>query len=1000
MKNDTDTLKALYKTLKSTQKRLADLESAARAPIAVIGMACRFPGGADTIDTYRALLERGDDAVCDVPRERWDARRYYDPDPEAPGKATTRRAGFLQAPLDGFDCGFFHLSPQEVQRMDPQQRMLLEVCWEAFENAGLDIAALKGSQTGVFCGIANSDYAAAHLRSGDPAKIDAYSVTGTALSAAVGRLSYLFGFEGPNMALDTACSSSLVAIHLAGRSLRGGESDLAVAAGINLIITPEGHIAFSKLGAISPDGRCKSFDDAADGYGRGEGCGVVLLKRLTEAEKDGDPVLAVIRGTAVNQDGRTNGFTAPSSRSQEKLLRQALADAGLEPEAIGYVEAHGTGTPLGDPIEMEAIGKVYAAGRSMDRPLYVGSVKANIGHLEAAAGMAGFIKAVLTLAGGRIFPQAHFKQPNRHIPWQRLSVTIPTAPTAWPQGQGPRSAAVSSFGFSGTNAHAILQAAPPAAEAQDEREKDGGRDRPHHILTLSAADPPALGALSRRYLDFLAETSAPAGDICFSAAAGRSHFPHRLAVAGRSRQELRERLEAHPAPDGAGRGDRRIVFLFTGQGSQYHRMGGDLFEAQPLFRSVMERCDALLRPHMDRSLIDLLYGADEAAVHATQYTQPVIFCVEYALAQMLAAWGITPSLVAGHSIGEYVAATLAGIFDLEQALGLVAARGRLVQSLPSGGGMAVIAADEARVRDAAAPFHGRLSIAAVNAPRNTVVSGCSAALEELCAGFKKQRVAAHRLNVSHAFHSCLLDPVVDPFRTLAAGIAYAPPRLPIMANVSGRPGGAEMAAADYWATHLRRPVRFLDSMRAMAEAGYELFLEVGGTATLTSLGRQCLAGHNARWCTTLGRSDGGANLRPRHRADRSDWEPLLGGLAGLYTAGCDIDWPAFDRPYRRRRVGLPNYPFQRKRCWMELPANRDATPDPAAAGQKAAAPGAPGPDTAPEAVPAAERRENGDRIIDYQMAQLELMDRQLTMMSGQLDMLGGQNVSIRIEKRS
>ena len=480
MKNDNDTLKALYKTLKTTQKRLYDIENAGREPIAVIGMACRFPGGADTIAAYRALLESGGDGVCEVPPERWDGSMYYDPDPEVPGKVTTNRAGFLKEPIDGFDCAFFHLSPKEVQSIDPQQRLLLEVCWEAFENAGIDLTTLKGSKTGVFCGIANSDYAAAHLRSGDPEKIDAYSVTGTALSAAVGRISYLFGFEGPNMALDTACSSSLVAVHLACRSLRSGESDLAVAAGINLILTPEGHIGFSKIRALSPDGRCKSFDDGADGYGRGEGCGLIVLKRLSDARKDNDPVRAVIRGTAVNQDGRTNGFTAPSSLSQEKVLGKALADSALGPEDIGYIEAHGTGTSLGDPIEMEAIGKVYSPGRDMARPLYVGSVKANIGHLEAAAGIAGLIKAVLMLDGARIFPQIHFSKPSRHIPWDRLAVKIPLESMPWHRNKAPLAAGVSSFGFSGTNAHVILQAADsPLLDEQ-------APDQSHHILNISA----------------------------------------------------------------------------------------------------------------------------------------------------------------------------------------------------------------------------------------------------------------------------------------------------------------------------------------------------------------------------------------------------------------------------------------------------------------------------------------------------------------------------------
>ncbi len=933
MKNDNDTLKALYKTLKTTQKRLYDIENAGREPIAVIGMACRFPGGADTIAAYRALLESGGDGVCEVPPERWDGSMYYDPDPEVPGKVTTNRAGFLKEPIDGFDCAFFHLSPKEVQSIDPQQRLLLEVCWEAFENAGLDITTLKGSKTGVFCGIANSDYAAAHLRSGDPEKIDAYSVTGTALSAAVGRISYLFGFEGPNMALDTACSSSLVAVHLACRSLRSGESDLAVAAGINLILTPEGHIGFSKIRALSPDGRCKSFDDGADGYGRGEGCGLIVLKRLSDARKDNDPVRAVIRGSAVNQDGRTNGFTAPSSLSQEKVLRKALADSTLDPEDIGYIEAHGTGTSLGDPIEMESIGKVYSPGRDMARPLYVGSVKANIGHLEAAAGIAGLIKAVLMLDGARIFPQIHFSKPSRHIPWDRLAVKIPLESMPWHRNKAPLAAGVSSFGFSGTNAHVILQAADsPLLDEQ-------APDQSHHILNISANDREGLGDMMARYHGFLADTDSRIGDICHTASVGRTHFPHRLSVVGRTKEELREALEAcingktpenASFSDGPEKSDKRIVFLFTGQGSQYPKMGWDLYASQPVFRDEMERCDALLRPHMARSLISLIHEGDISSLHETRHTQPVIFAVEYALAKLLESWGIKPSLVVGHSIGEYVAATLAGVFELEDVLGLVAARGSLVQSLPMNGRMAVIVTGQTRVAEAIASCREKVSIAAVNAPRNTVISGEKEAVEGLCARFRKEGVASHILNVSHAFHSCLLDPVIDAFGTLAAKIRYAPPKLPIMANVTGKPGGAEMAASDYWTTHLREPVRFYDSMRAIGEAGYKIFLEVGATSTLTSLGRQCLPAHGGIWLSTLGSRDVSANLRRTgHIEGRSDWEPLLCSLAGLYTAGCDIDWEGFDHPYQRKRVVLPNYPFQRTRCWLELPGPRKKLPAPA-----------------------------------------------------------------------
>lgn len=986
MSEDIDTLKALYKTLKATQKRLHEVENAGREPIAVVGMACRFPGGANTIERYRSLLERGEDAIREVPRDRWDEESYCDPDPDVPGKVTTNRAGFLREPIDGFDSAFFHLSPKEVPSMDPQQRLLLEVCWEAFENAGIDITTLKGSRTGVFCGIANSDYAVAHLRSGDPRKIDGYSVIGTALSAAVGRISYLFGFEGQNMALDTACSSSLVAVHLACRSLRAGESEIAIAAGVNLILTPEGQIGFSKLGALSPDGCCKSFDDSADGYGRGEGCGLIILKRLSSAERDGDSVQAVIRGTAVNQDGRTNGFTAPSGLSQEKVIRQAIEDATLRPDEIGYVEAHGTGTPLGDPIEMESIGKVYSPGRDMGNPLYVGSVKANIGHLEAAAGIAGIIKAVLMLESGRIFPHIHFNRPSRHIAWKDLPVKIPLEWMPWPRGAAPRAAAVSSFGFSGTNAHAILQEGPAAVP-----EKGREAERSHHILNLSAPDRNGLRELIVRYQEYLADTDNRIGDICYTASVGRVRFPHRISVVGATKEEMRARLDARLGEQDAepatsheigGKSDRRIVFLFTGQGSQYRHMGADLYRTNPVFRAALDRCDELLRPHGDRSLIALLYGDEgtDAELNEARHTQPVIFAVEYALAKLLESWGIKPSLVMGHSIGEYVAATIAGIFEPEDALGLVAARGRLVQSLPQNGGMAVIAADEERVSGALEGCRGKVSIAAVNAPRNTVVSGEKEAIDELCARFRKQRVASHLLNVSHAFHSRLLDPVMEAFGTLAVGVRYSPPRLPIIADTTGRLGGAELATPGYWTRQMREPVRFCDGMRAIGEAGYGIFVEVGGTSMLTSLGKQCLPDRSGLWFSTLGSRDLSANLRPGRIEGQSDWQPILDCLAGLYKAGCDIDWEAFDHPYPRKRVLLPNYPFQRKRYWIDLPGPRETE----AAPRKVEPSG-----TALREAGALQSREGEGEGGDLIGRQLELIRRQRRMLSEQLNVLRG-----------
>lgn len=925
MQDDTTTLKSLYKALKLAQKRVAELEAANKGPIAIIGAACRFPGGADTVAAYWDILERGVDAVLEAPKERWSAYEFYDPDPEAPGKAYSMKGGFLTSLIDSFDDEFFHLSPKEVRSMDPQQRLLLEVSWEALESAGIDVSTLKGSRTGVFCGIANSDYASAHLRSGDFKKIDSYSVTGIALSAAVARMSYLYGLEGPNIAIDTACSSSLVAVHLACRSLRTGESDMALVGGVNLMLTPEGHIGFSKLRALSPDGACKTFDAAANGYARGEGCGIIVLKRLSDALRDRDGVLAVVRGSGVNQDGRTNGFTAPSGRAQQKAILMALEDSGISPLDVGYVEAHGTGTPLGDPIEIEALGKVYGKNRDKMTPLIVGSVKANIGHLEAAAGIAGLIKALLVLQHGKIPPQIHFNTPNPLILWDQLPVKVPAIPISWERSSVARIAGVSSFGFSGTNAHIILQEAPAVEPGETCLE------RSHNILNLSAGSKDALVGLAARYAAYLEEKkSVPActvGDICYSASTGRMHLPYRLSIVASSKEEMAGRLAAYAEgmvvsasciAEEVKEGENKIVFMFTGQGSQYPKMGYDLYVSQPVFRKTLERCDELLRPHCDLGLLDLLYSETESLrIHETVYTQPVIFSIEYALAQLLLSWGIKPSAVLGHSIGEYVAACIAGVFSLEDALRLVAARGKLMQSLPRNGSMAVVIAGEEKVAEAIRGVEGRVSVAAINAPENIVISGERDAVEQVMSRFRDENIPSQILQISHAIHSRLMDPILETFYAAASDIRYVEPQMPVISNATGRPGGREMATARYWTDHIRGPVKFLDSMLTLDREGYNIFMEVGTTTTLTSLGMQCIPDNKGLWLPTLGINNFMFNMRPGRSEGRSDWDQMLKSLGSLYVNGVDIDWKAYDLPYNRKKTALPHYPFQRQRHWMQ-----------------------------------------------------------------------------------
>ncbi|MBD3266046.1 acyltransferase domain-containing protein, partial [bacterium] len=695
---DSQILKKTYMALKKSQQRLDELEHARHEPLAVIGMACRFPGGANTPDKLWQLLTQGGDASCEIPEERWKSEIYYNPDPATPGTTHANRANILTEPIDEFDAPFFNISAKEARAMDPQQRLLLEVAWEAMEHAGLNVSELSGSKTGVYVGISSDDYSLAHRHSGDYNQVDAYSLTGTCFAPAAGRISYTFGFEGPCLALDTACSSSLVALHLACQALRNREMDMALVGGVNLILTPSYHICSTKLGTISPDGRCKTFDASADGYGRGEGCGVVAVKRLADALCDRDPIQAVIRGAAVNQDGKSNGLTAPNGLSQDKVIRSALHDSTLTPADIDYMEAHGTGTPLGDPIEVESIARVMGEAHTQDNPVFLGSVKINIGHLEAAAGISGLFKVILAMRNQALPPHFQFKNPNPYVAWGQLPVKVPTKLTPWQKNDAPLRAGISSFGFSGTNAHVIVEQAPPMESATHEQPPI--KDRDYHILPLSAKSEQAVKELARKYSAYLEHGRESLSNICHTAAVGRSHFNHRLAVVAPTKEDLQEKLQTFTqgkTPRGVLQGHGpsakpKIAFAFTGQGSQYVGMGKELYESSPVFREAMDACDRGLNPHLNESLLSLLYGdgADDARLTQTQFTQPAIFALEYALARLWLSWGVKPDMVMGHSIGEYAAACMAGILTLQDALCLVAARGRLMQSLPENGSMAAV----------------------------------------------------------------------------------------------------------------------------------------------------------------------------------------------------------------------------------------------------------------------------------------------------------------------
>jgi acyl transferase domain-containing protein len=906
-------LKQAFLALEEMQAKLDAVEYARTEPIAIVGMGCRFPGGADSPAQFWDLLRNSTDAVSEIPADRWNVDAYYDPDPQTPGKSSVRLGAFIRQPVDEFDPQFFNISPREAASMDPQQRLLLEVSWEALENAGIAADKLSGTAVGVFVAATSSDYAQLFAQTGDPTLLDAYYASGIAHSILSGRLSYFLGIQGPSLTVDTACSSSLVTVHLAVQSLRNRECRMAMAGGVNLLLSPENYVALSKYGMLSPDGRCKTFDAAADGFVRGEGCGMVVLKRLSDAQADGDRILAVIRGSAVNQDGPSSGLTAPNGPAQQALIRAALDNSAVEPGQVSYVEAHGTGTSLGDPIEVQALGAALCAGRSSDNPLMIGSVKTNFGHLEAAAGIASLIKVVLCLQNRAIPTHLHFTEPSPHIPWQKWPLVVPTAFTAWEGVDDRLIAGVSSFGFSGTNAHVILEATP-ASEAVEAPVQD----RPKHLLALSAKNPAALRQAAERLNAHLLENPAAAlAEVAYTVNTGRSHFNHRLAVSVESIDQLHEKLHhflnGQDAPGlMSGVNERvdqpKIAFLFTGQGAQYVQMGRQLYETQPTFRAALDRCAEILEPYLEQPLLTVLYppfGEDSPLLDDTAYTQPALFALEYALAELWRSWGIEPSAVIGHSVGELVAACVAGVFSLEDGLRLIAARGRLMSSLPAGGVMAAVFADEARVREAIAPYPNTVSIAALNAPDQMVISGAGADVQAIMDDLKRAGIKAKRLTVSHAFHSPLMDSILDPFEREAASVQYGRPRIRLLSNVTGQAAGGEVMTPAYWRNHVRQPVQFVRSIESLHQLGYDLFLEIGPSPTLLSMGQRSLeaAENPGVWLPSL-------------RSGRDDWEQMLSTLGTLYIHGAPVDWAGFDRDFARRKLTLPTYPFQRSSYWI------------------------------------------------------------------------------------
>ncbi|MFH7596838.1 type I polyketide synthase [Streptomyces racemochromogenes] len=906
-----DRVQRALRTLLEERDRLRQENEALRAgrgePIAVVAMACRYPGGVSSPEDLWEVVREGRDVVDAFPEDRgW--RDVYDPDPDAPGSAHVRQGGFLADPA-GFDAEFFGISPREALATDPQQRLLLETSWEAFERAGIVPADVRGTEVGVFTGVSSTEYGWRFLEAGQ-SELEGYLLYGSSLSVASGRVAYELGLTGPAVSLDTACSSSLVALHMAVQSLRAGECSMALAGGALVMSSPAAFVEFARQGALSPDGRCKAFADGADGTGWAEGVGVLLLERLSDARRHGHPVLALVRGSAVNQDGASNGLTAPNGRAQEKVIRRALANAGVTAAEVDLVEAHGTGTVLGDPIEAGALLATYGKDRAGGRPLWLGSLKSNMGHAQAAAGVAGVIKAVMAMRHAHLPRTLHVDAPSRHVDWSSGGIELLVEGREWTRPDGPRRAGVSSFGVSGTNAHVILEEAPPQEPAAD---PGPGPDVAGGLVpwVLSGRSAAALEGQAARLAAFLA--GAPHADLVgvgASLVSARSRFEHRAVVLGRGREALLDGLAA------LGRGAESpavvravaakpggVAFVFPGQGSQWAGMGRQLYATFPVFARHLDACAAALSEWVDWSLLDVVHGAPAApSLDRVDVVQPALFAMMVSLAGLWRSWGVEPAAVVGHSQGEIAAACVAGALSLRDAARIVALRSKALVDLIGHGGMASVAESADVVAARLAPWSGRLDVAVVNGPGAVVVSGEPDALDEFVEKMRADGVQARRISVDYASHSHQVARVRDRVTGPLAGVRPGPSQVPFCSTLYGEVIDTTRLNAEYWYDNLREKVLFESSVRRLADDGFRVFIEMSPHPVLTLPVQEI----------TEDLDD--ALVLSSSRRDRDEVESVLGSLARLHAHGGAVDWSALfgERP----RTDLPTYAFQRQRYWL------------------------------------------------------------------------------------